>query len=76
MLIDTRSSEIVNADMAKLTADDPAGIAGTGVNTEPERVEIYTVDGRRVAEGSLVPGIYIRRTVSGGKTMTRKIIVK
>lgn len=76
MLIDTRSSGIVNADMAKLTADDPAGIAGTGVNTEPERVEIYTVDGRRVAEGSLVPGIYIRRTVSGGKTMTRKIIVK
>lgn len=76
MLIDTRSSGIVNADMAKLTADDPVGIAGPGVNTEPERVEIYTVDGRRVAEGSLVPGIYIRRTVSGGKTMTRKIIVK
>lgn len=76
MLIDTRSSGIVNADMAKLTADDPAGIAGPSVNTEPERVEIYTVDGRRVAEGSLVPGIYIRRTVSGGKTMTRKIIVK
>lgn len=76
MLIDTRSSGIVNADMAKLTADDPAGIAGPGVNTEPERVEIYTLDGRRVAEGSLVPGIYIRRTVSGGKTMTRKIIVK
>ena len=76
MLIDTRSSGIVNADMAKLTADDPAGIAGPGVNTEPERLEIYTLDGRRVAEGSLVPGIYIRRTVSGGKTMTRKIIVK
>lgn len=76
MLIDTRSSGIVNADMAKLTADDPAGIAGPGVNTEPERVEIYTVDGRRVAEGSLVPGIYIRRTVSGGKATTEKFIAK
>ena len=76
MLIDTRSSGIVNADMAKLTADDPAGIAGTGVNTEPERVEIYTLDGRRVAEGSLVPGIYIRRTVSGGKATTEKFIAK
>lgn len=76
MLIDTRSSGIVNADMAKLTADDPAGIAGPGVNTEPERVEIYTLDGRRVAEGSLVPGIYIRRTVSGGKATTEKFIAK
>lgn len=76
MLIDTRSSGIVNADMAKLTADDPAGIAGPGVNTEPERVEIYTVDGLRVAEGSLVPGIYIRRTVSGGKATTEKFIAK
>lgn len=76
MLIDTRSSGIVNADMAKLTADDPAGIAGPGVNTEPERVEIYTVDGRRVAEGSLVPGIYIRRTVSGGKATTEKFMAK
>ena len=76
MLIDTRSSGIVNADMAKLTADDPVGIAGPGVNTEPERVEIYTVDGRRVAEGSLVPGIYIRRTVSGGKATTEKFIAK
>lgn len=76
MLIDTRSSGIVNADMAKLTADDPAGIAGPGVNTEPERVEIYTVDGRRMAEGSLVPGIYIRRTVSGGKATTEKFIAK
>lgn len=76
MLIDTRSSGIVNADMAKLTADDPAGIAGPGVNTESERVEIYTVDGRRVAEGSLVPGIYIRRTVSGGKATTEKFIAK
>ena len=76
MLIDTRSSGIVNADMAKLTADDPAGIAGPGVNKEPERTEIYTVDGRRVAEGSLVPGIYIRRTVSGGKATTEKFIAK
>lgn len=76
MLIDTRSSGIVNADMAKLTADDPAGIAGPGVNTEPERVEIYTVDGRRVAEGSLVPGIYIRRTVSGGKATTEKFMAR
>ena len=76
MLIDTRSSGIVNADMAKLTADDPAEIAGPGVNTEPERVEIYTVDGRRVAEGSLVPGIYIRRTVSGGKATTEKFMAK
>lgn len=76
MLIDTRSSGIVNADMAKLTADDPAGIANPGVNTEPERVEIYTLDGRRVAEGSLVPGIYIRRTVSGGKATTEKFIAK
>lgn len=76
MLIDTRSSGIVNADMAKLTADDPAGIAGPGVNTEPERVEIYTLDGRRVAEGSLVPGIYIRRTVSGGKATTEKFMAK
>lgn len=76
MLIDTRSSGIVNADMAKLTADDPAGIVGPGVNTEPERVEIYTLDGRRVAEGSLVPGIYIRRTVSGGKATTEKFIAK
>lgn len=76
MLIDTRSSGIVNADMAKLTADDPAGIAGPGVNTEPERVEIYTVDGRRVAEGSLVPGIYIRRTVSGGNATTEKFMAK
>lgn len=76
MLIDTRSSGIVNADMAKLTSDDPAGIAGPGVNTEPERVEIYTLDGRRVAEGSLVPGIYIRRTVSGGKATTEKFIAK
>lgn len=76
MLIDTRSSGIVNADMAKLTADDPVGIAGPGVNTEPERVEIYTVDGRRVAEGSLVPGIYIRRTVSGGKATTEKFMAK
>lgn len=50
MLIDTRSSGIVNADMAKLTADDPAGIAGPGVNTEPERVEIYTLDGRCVGK--------------------------
>ena len=76
MLIDTRSSGIVNADMAKLTADDPAEIAGPGVNTEPERVEIYTVDGRRVAEGSLVPGIYIRRTVSGGKATTEKFMAR
>ena len=76
MLIDTRSSGIVNADMAKLTADDPAGIAGPSVNTEPERVEIYTVDGRRMAEGSLVPGIYIRRTVSGGKATTEKFMAK
>lgn len=76
MLIDTRCSGIVNADMAKLTADDPAGIASPGVNTEPERVEIYTLDGRRVAEGSLVPGIYIRRTVNGGKATTEKFIAK
>ena len=76
MLIDTRNGGIVNADMKKLTANGPSGIDNPAADCGPDRVETYTIDGRRVAEGSLVPGIYIRRTVSGGKATTEKFIAK
>lgn len=76
MLVNTLGGNIVNADMAKLTANEPAAISSPGVNTPPERTEVYTIDGRRVAGGGLAPGIYIKRTVKGGKATTRKIMVK
>ena len=76
MLVNTLGGNIVNADMAKLTANEPAAISSPGGNTPPERTEVYTIDGRRVAGGGLAPGIYIKRTVKGGKATTRKIMVK
>lgn len=76
MLVNTLGGNIVNADMAKVTANEPTGIFNPDVNTAPERTEVYTIDGRRVAGGGLAPGIYIKRTIKGGKATARKITVK
>lgn len=76
LLLDSRNGNIVNADMQKLTGGKPTGIDTASTADGPDHIEVYTIDGRRVPQHVTRPGIYIVRTVSGGKATTRKIAIQ
>lgn len=76
LLIDSKSGNIVNADMKKLTAGMPSVITNVKSELLPDCKEIYSIDGRRVSLNECVPGIYIQRTVIGGKAFVKKFVVK
>lgn len=74
LLLDTRNGSVVNADAVRLGDQVSSGMAESQVRHGADHTELYGIDGRRVDEGHAHHGLFLQRTISGGRTTVRKLL--